>query len=56
MLSRVTNEMFLLNNYPVIRKEFKNLTENKNHIKTEYQASMVESIIEKIVEPIIFKC
>ncbi|WP_256382261.1 hypothetical protein [Flavobacterium sp. A45] len=38
MQSRVTNGMFLLNNY------------------SDSQAPIIESIIETIVEPIIFKC
>jgi hypothetical protein len=56
MLSRVTNEMFLLNNHLGITKFPKNLSENEKQINLEYQSSMVESIIETIVEPIIFKC
>jgi uncharacterized protein YneF (UPF0154 family) len=56
MTSGVTNGMFLLNKYteasiisnPSLKKEMT--------IKMNSQNPIIESIIETIVEPIIFKC
>jgi hypothetical protein len=50
--NRVTNGMFLLNNYSVSKAVSEKYFKNEKQL----QASMIESIIETIVEPIIFKC
>jgi hypothetical protein len=52
----VTNGMFLLHNYSEPTVISKRTIENDKQTTVQHQASMVESIIEAIVEPIIFKC
>jgi hypothetical protein len=49
--NRVKNGMFLLNNYSNT-----NAVQQESQSQIESQALMIESIIETIVEPIIFKC
>ena len=48
--NRATNGMFLLNNDSMA------VYSNIDPQETQSQALMIESIIETIVEPIIFKC
>ena len=50
MQSQVANGMFLLNTEAL--KNFRNL----NKERFESQSPIIESIIETIVEPIIYKC
>lgn len=49
---QVTEGMFFLNN----NTESMNFINNKNSIRVESQSPIIESIIEVIVEPMIYKC
>jgi uncharacterized protein YigE (DUF2233 family) len=55
--SRATNGMFLLNNYSISKSVSEQYFKNEKQLQAADQATpMIESIIETIVEPIIFKC
>jgi hypothetical protein len=55
MQSQVTNGMFLLNKYSESPKISNTIKEGKLTL-VESKVSIIESIIETLVEPIIFKC
>jgi len=52
MQNRATNGMFLLNNYSTTI--YTNAIQQES--ESQVEALMIESIIETIVEPIIYKC
>jgi len=54
--SRATNVMFLLNIYSVSKVVSEKYSKNEKQLQAMNQTVMIESIIETIVEPIIYKC
>ena len=56
MLSGVTNGMFLLNNYSTTKAVSQKQFKKEVQLQAMGEDPMIESIIETIVEPIIFKC
>nr|WP_315197973.1 hypothetical protein [uncultured Flavobacterium sp.] len=56
MTSRVTSGMFLLNKYTETSMASNHSIKKEMPIKMDSQAPIIESIIETIVEPIIYKC
>lgn len=56
MQNRVTNNPFLLHNSLIISKSSKKSVGVNNPILINSQNTITESIIESIIEPIIFKC
>lgn len=54
--SRVSNNMFLLNKNEEISVISSNSVKQEKIIRVDAQVPIIESIIESLVEPIIYKC
>ena len=56
MTNGVTEGMFWLNKNEDAFEDYNNFINEENLIQVESKISIIDSIIETIVEPIIYKC